>query len=581
MRSILFILLFISGNASAQFPFYLDTLTIEDRMGSDLDSVDISNSNYSTTFDGGLCVNCPTGFSGATLFQQILNPVFQPKSQLGSNLYFSGLPHLGFAYSFGGQGAQFIRAKYFHAFSNRTILNVRYSRNIGAGVLRRSTFSDNNIAMDLERKGRRYSFKIHGNYQNINLQHPGGIKTDTLIEEFGLEFTPVFKLSAESSNAFGNLHLSNYFNFRSDSINQLGLMSNHQYSIRNRVYTEYDTLYGIYNIVYIDSFATRDQYNLPSVQNGAGLFLFAANGRFYADVYAAHVYWDYQNLGVHQYHNEYNLNSLIAYYSNKMDLANKAYYNLVGRFNEWKNEFQLNYHFNKGKANAHVIAMEKAIEPWQRMYFANQYDYFYSDSLSNQLCMSAGLNISYQIIDSALTLKMFSDWSRIDRPYLLNTLTSDDFTNQFIESFNIFNIGAEVKFSHKIFHMNIRGVYAYDEYGYMPAYQLYARPYIQTGVFKAKKLQMLFGVDFSLNSAYRLKTYVPNIDYFNWLTPGYQTQGINNLHAFLSLGIDEFRFFIRYENIGYFWNDKTTELLSGYPLPGTRLRVGITWDFFN
>jgi len=54
-----------------------------------------------------------------------------------------------------------------------------------------------------------------------------------------------------------------------------------------------------------------------------------------------------------------------------------------------------------------------------------------------------------------------------------------------------------------------------------------------------------------------------------------------NLHFFASLGIDQFRFYARFENIGYFWNDRSILEAIGYPIAGTRVRVGITWDFFN
>lgn len=570
----------ICVNASAQIPFQMDTLTIEDRMGSALDSVDVSNANYATTFDGGLCINCPSGFSTLALFNQIQNPIFQPTSQLTDDIKFSGLPHLGFAYTFGGQGAQFIRGKYIHSFRNNTILNIAYDRNIGAGVLRRSAFSNNNIVMDLVRKGKRYSFTLHGNYQNNTIQHPGGIKTDTLINDFGLEFTPVFKLSTESINKYGNVFLRNYINFTRDSINQFGLIIAHQYTINNRVYTEYDTLYGLYNNVYIDSFATRDQYNLPVLKNGAGFYKMSSNGKLYADIYAMHVYWDYQNLGLHQYQNEYNLNSLIGYRSNKWMISNRAYYNLSGRFNEWSDYFNIGYRLKNGQLSASVNLIDKALDPWQRRYFANQYDYDLL-SFSNQFSFSGQVNVEYEIVDSMLTGKLFADYTSIRSPYLININTTQEFTNSYIENFDMASVGVAFSLRYKLFNMHIKGIYTSDTYGYIPDMQFYVRPFIQTGIFKAKKLQMALGVDFSYVSQYNIKSYVPNIDYFNWFAGTSNTNSISNMHAFLSLGIDEFRFYVRYENIGYFWNDKTTQILANYPLAGTRLRVGITWDFFN
>jgi hypothetical protein len=60
-----------------------------------------------------------------------------------------------------------------------------------------------------------------------------------------------------------------------------------------------------------------------------------------------------------------------------------------------------------------------------------------------------------------------------------------------------------------------------------------------------------------------------------------QTNSLLNLHAFATFGIEEFRFYVRYENIGYFWSDRRTNEQFGFPISSTRLRVGLTWDFFN
>ena len=56
---------------------------------------------------------------------------------------------------------------------------------------------------------------------------------------------------------------------------------------------------------------------------------------------------------------------------------------------------------------------------------------------------------------------------------------------------------------------------------------------------------------------------------------------MTNLSAFLGFSIGEFRFFTRMENIGYFWNDKSNEVLVGFPIQKNFIRLGLTWDFFN
>ena len=71
------------------------------------------------------------------------------------------------------------------------------------------------------------------------------------------------------------------------------------------------------------------------------------------------------------------------------------------------------------------------------------------------------------------------------------------------------------------------------------------------------------------------------MDSYDWSsTTSSNSEGINT-SAFISLGISEFRFFFRYENFSYLWSDKKGEVIENYTLPEARMRIGITWDFFN
>ena len=56
---------------------------------------------------------------------------------------------------------------------------------------------------------------------------------------------------------------------------------------------------------------------------------------------------------------------------------------------------------------------------------------------------------------------------------------------------------------------------------------------------------------------------------------------VSNLDAFAAFQIDEFRFYLRFENLGSLWNDLYREDVISYPLVQTRFRIGVSWDFFN
>ena len=72
-------------------------------MSGSIDSIDISTADYGTTFDGGVSLISPIGLSADFLFENYTSPTFQSKVSW-KNMQVSSLPHLGFSYSFGGQG---------------------------------------------------------------------------------------------------------------------------------------------------------------------------------------------------------------------------------------------------------------------------------------------------------------------------------------------------------------------------------------------------------------------------------------------------------------------------------------------
>ena len=100
-------------------------------------------------------------------------------------------------------------------------------------------------------------------------------------------------------------------------------------------------------------------------------------------------------------------------------------------------------------------------------------------------------------------------------------------------------------------------------------------------MFKAKKLQAYLGVD-----AFYVSRF--NAIQFNTLSGCYEfwngngvNNGFANLHFFTGFQIDEFKFYVRFENIGYFWNQHSLPQLANHPIAATQFRLGLTWDFFN
>jgi hypothetical protein len=57
--------------------------------------------------------------------------------------------------------------------------------------------------------------------------------------------------------------------------------------------------------------------------------------------------------------------------------------------------------------------------------------------------------------------------------------------------------------------------------------------------------------------------------------------GYLDLAVFGGFELNAFKFFVRAENLGYFWNNRMLKVVSGYPIPPLQIRLGITWDFWN
>jgi hypothetical protein len=579
-RIITLLFLLSLGNCSqAQIVHEFDTLTYGDRINSTIDSVDISGSDLPTAFDGGYSILSPKGLSTQTLFNQYTELNF---THLGNwqSMEFSALPHLGFSYSFGGQGSQYLNAKYNHAFTKNTILNLYYKRNSGEGVIRNGGFTNNDVKLQFQHKGLRYSAQVKGEFVSHDLSHSAGtdslsfVDSLALIETFGLEFSTVNKSDAHSKSKIGQAVLMNYLNVLPDSSNSLGVMTNHHYSILNREYTESGALDLIYNNIYIDSLNTRDQFNLARITNGAGVYF--ANSKFYVHGLIDYTYWKYQNLGANYDSTEVDLTSHAKLSLRKLVITNDLKLNLLGRFNELSERVQLDYRGDKLKAGGALLYENLSPTVQQRRYFSNTSNYLLSP-IEKQNWFRVNGYVGYGFNDNKITISALGDFTSISNVYYFN---GDDWNNDSLTA-NFASVGVNSTMQFGVFNFHPRLVYSVDQNGYLPSFQAYGRVYVKGKLFKAKKLEALAGVDFSYLTSFKTRAFIPTMDTYDWYATTGSYTPTTNLHAFVSFGIAEFRFFIRYENIGYFWSDKTNQEVSSYPVAGTRMRIGITWDFFN
>jgi hypothetical protein len=578
---VLFVLIAFSLGAQAQLELLPDTVQFTQRTGGIQDTFDIANNPVPTAFDGGRNLSSFQALSSDQLFRDMTGyRLYQATSQ--SPLRYSSLPHLGFAYTFGSQGTQFLHLRYTQSFRFGINFNLDYDRSRGTGFLRITDFTSDDVRMRVQRDGQRYSMKFSGGFQSYRFSHAGGITTDPTVDVdtlvgLGLEFVPV-RREASSETKLATAQFQNFVNFTSDSLNHFGLVTKHTFQIINRKYFENSLgeAYSEYAMFNYDSSQTQDSWNNPSIANGAGVYFLNKTTGFYLDGVIQHRYWNSWDVRDLRDTSEIDLTSELRFQWKGVSLKNSLRFNLIGGFNGWEDRASAKYSSNRLNISANALFSSLPADPIQRFYYGNHYDYELS-AVNRQVWLKVGGRATFQVKDSVFALEARADLFSLPSVYVFNgadwTLTDT------LGTANSLQIGGHLQW--KFLHLRPAVVLSTDKNNYLPTLQGYSRAYVKGRLFKAKKLAAVIGVDVSYNNGFQVRNYVPSMDAFDWSGTGVINPGMFNMHFFASLGIEQFRFYLRFENIGYFWNDRTIQEANGYPIAGTRIRIGISWDFFN
>lgn len=583
---IFFLFLSLSVVSHAQLDLVPDTILFTERTGGIQDTLDIAGNPLPSAFDGGRNLSSQQALSADQLFYDFRG--YRLNQFAGqSRMRYSSLPHLGFAYSFGSQGTQFLHLRYTQAFLHGFKLNLDYDRMTGAGFLRSSDFTSDNVRFRLQREGLRYSMKFSGSFQSYNVSHPGGITTDTAslsipidsLIGIGLEFVPSER-TANSQTRMATAELQNFVNFTSDSLNHFGLVTKHRFEIINRKYFETNPTFGQnlagYSLLNYDSIQTQDVWNHPSIANGAGVYFLNKTTGFYIDGTIQHRYWNSWDVRDLRDTSEIDLKSELRFEWKGISLKNSLRFNIVGGFNGWENRSGASYSNKKLDVNAHALFSSLPADAIQRFYYGNNYDYALN-TINRQVWFKVGGAASYLVKKDLLSLEGKATLFSMPSVYTFNG--NDWGLNDSLGTVNSIQLGAHLQW--KFLHWRPAVVFSSDRNNFLPTFQGYSRLYVKMRLFKAKKLAAILGIDGSFNNGFAVRNYIPSMDAFTWDNTLGTNPGLANLHAFASLGIGQFRFYARFESIGYFWNDRTALDAYRYTIAGTRVRIGFSWDFFN
>lgn len=544
--------------------------------GAQLDSIDAS-------FIGQITLRPGSGFG--QLYERNLakNAFLNPgglayiTSQRKVTPKFSGLPYLGFQYAFGSSLTQDLNLEFHQFFNPNTHLHFRYNRRTSNGFLRNGDYKLNDLDLRFYHSKKRFSTNFEGYYSAYEMAQNGGMSTDSLLDDFAIEFTPIQKENSRSKVRKLDLKLDNYLRMVGDSVIGSGFKTKHQYTIVGREFVE-----QLIDFTYIDTFfvdtngTTRDQYQTATFSNGAGVYFNSPS--FKVDATLNHQYWRNQNLGTNRDTNEFYLHSnLWASLGSRLHLKNEFYFNVIGATGEIKNYATLNYKvLNNLTVKGNLNFENLNPTPYQRFHTANYYQWKIDDLEMQQKLQAAG-SIKYG--DTAF-IEASVLWTSINNGrYFINNEWRQDTLD--LVTMGAFQLKGGFKLGQWSFYPTATLRFNSANFSYQPIFSTMNRITFQTKLFKAQKLGVAVGADVGYESGYNFLEYNGVLGLMQIPTASMKTEAQLRLNAFMALSIDEFRFFVKAENLSSLINDPKTRIDTDYPIMPFLIRLGITWDFFN
>lgn len=571
----LFLLVSVVTYGQTAFHQQVDTVKSTHRSGGSLDTL----SNTMRAFQSSFFIAPNT---------TILSP-FQLYSSSGSSLHalkvtekpllFSALPHLGFSYAFGAQGSQRLKVDFQEAFKHGILVNLNFDKSKGNGFLRNDDFSFQQFNAHLLRSGEQYSVDVQTGKELVARSWSNGLISPTPILGIDLNLQSVQKENAHSDQALSFVRLQHRFDFDQDSINGFGLLARQEFYESKRDYQEFDSLTPLYQNVYWDLDSTQDRFRERSFSNDAGIFL-DRNQMNVQSVLSYRIRNWHDNLLYHDTTELWWRNDF-SFRASKFQLEHHDAINILGAANGFTSYSKLILPFSF--LDLHVEHQVKSTLPevMQRNYLSNNVQY-QLNSLENQWNHSIRLSAIKKI--GPIQLEAQYQALQFRKVYVFDQLAGTWRNDQQASDGN----GQSVQFSAS---WNYKGLQIKPEYcwthfstglNFQPQHQSSLHVQWKGGVFKAKKLRMLFATDVQYLSSFEQLLFIPQMGVFDLLqSNSMMIKGYMNLSFTTALEVETFRFFVRIDNIGSFWVPSTTAFVSHYAFPSMQIKIGLTWDFWN
>ena len=571
----LFLLVSVVTYGQTAFHQHVDTVKSTHRSGGALDTL----SNTTQAFQSSFFISPNAA---------ILSP-FQLYSSNGSSLHalkvsekpllFSALPHLGFSYAFGAQGSQRLKVDFQEAFKHNILVNLNFDKSKGNGFLRNDDFSFQQFNAHLLRSGERYSIDVQTGKELVSRSWSNGLTSPIPIIDVDVNLQPVQKENAHSDQALSFVRIQHRFDLDKDSINGLGLFARHEFYESKRDYQEFDSLALLYQSVFWNLDSTQDRFRERSFSNEVGIFL----DRSKLNVQSVLSYrirnW-HDNLLYHDTTELWWRNDF-SFHTAKFQLEHHDAINILGAANGFTSSSKLMLPFSFLDVCIEHKLSSTLPELIHRTYLNNNVQY-QLNSLENQWNHSVRLSAIKKV--GSIQLEAAYQALQFRKVYVFDQLAGTWRNDQLASE----GKGQSIQFSAS---WNYKGLQVKPEYrwinfssglNFQPQHQSSLHVQWKGGVFKAKKLCMLFATDAQYFSSFQQLLFVPQMGVFDLLQSNpTMSKGYMNLSFTTALEVETFRFFVRVDNIGSFWVPSTTAFVSHYVFPSMQINIGLTWDFWN
>lgn len=493
-----------------------------------------------------------------------------------ADVRYTGIPYLGFQYAFGQALNQALNLTYHHYQSKNTHLHFRYHRRGSNGILRQGDFMLNDLNLLFFHKKNNWQMKLDAYYGGYEYAENGGVSSSEADFDFlPIELLEVFKLDANSKVRKADVVWDNYLSMYEDSVVRHGWTSRTNYQIHRRGFTESAVQTAGYENIYIDSLNTRDHYQTPSITNGVGYFLatdfLQVKGTF------NHRYWSYQNLGFRSDTSELFVHGDLWMGWNRLNFSNEFYLNTLGALGEVYNKAKLYFVPLKNVEVEGYFNFDNRLPlPYQRFHFANNVQWKLPE-LQTQQILGIGGGISYE-----KKQKYYAslDWTTVNNGlYFIENEWRQDTLN--VVSVGALKIGAELHTKKWYFYPSVTMRFNTENFAYQPLLSTRNRIAYKQGFFKDDALVFSFGADLGYDIGHNYMHYNTLINVMEPTGTTFFTPDLIRINVFTALEIDQFRFFLRAENVDYFINPQAARIDTNFPITPFLIRLGVSWDFFN